>query len=288
MSDPKLVHSRYKVRSKGGTEFDVWSIASGKPFRDGTARPVIIHLHGGAFIKGGFGENFDPERFCLKQLPPNFLEDTGFRLLSVQYRLALEHPFPAALDDAYAAVTWAQRHATELNIDANRMFVLGISAGGGLGISLVAKARDEKLYPPLRGLMAIYPMVDPSSQRKWLTWILRWNKWSEMSFNNRGWNAYLRGKEKTLGEEMKYAVPLSQSFREFPPTYLDVGTDDLFFREVRQLGTKLSEAKVRLKMGSWEGMAHNFEASKLNGARETVIEAQNARAAWLRAAVGSL
>jgi acetyl esterase/lipase len=287
MSDLYLhVGKAYKLTSSDGSRFDVWSITSSKPFCGDTGRPVIIHLHGGAFIKGGLTGGFDATRFRLKQLPPDFLHRTNFCLLSVQYRLALKHPFPAALEDAYATILWAQLHAAKLKIDISRMFVLGVSAGGGLGISLIAKARDEKISPPLRGLMAIYPMVDPNSQRKWATWITQYNAWSEMALINRGWNAYLRGSEQKGSQELKYAIPLSQSLHGFPPTYLDVGTDDLFFKEVEQLATKFRQTNINCQIQEWKKMVHNFEALNSEDIQKTIRAAQNTRMAWLEVQIG--
>lgn len=82
--------------------------------------------------------------------------------------------------------------------------MLGISAGGGLGVSLVAKARDERLDPPLAGLMAIYPMVDPGSQRR----RDEGDVTKEMAFINRGWDSYLRGYEDIF---FRYACGSSSS-----------------------------------------------------------------------------
>lgn len=195
----------------------------------------------------------------------------------MQYRWATNHPYPAALDDAYATVLWAREHAGELGIDVSRMYVLGISAGGGLGVSLVAKARDEGLDPPVCGVMAIYPMVDPGSQRR----LEEGDVTAEMAFINQGWDAYLRGHDELSSEDGKYAVPLEQRFEGFPKMYVDVGTRDLFHGEVQQLEMKLCDADVVVEVRYWDGMVHNFEASTAEDDMQTVDEARNARMTWL-------
>ena len=105
---------------------------------DGAADPALLmYFHGGGFVKGGLDET---DAFCRR-----LAQSTGRIVASVDYRLAPEHPFPAALDDAYAATAWAFEHAAQLGASRNSFAVSGESAGGNLaaGVCLRATARRE-------------------------------------------------------------------------------------------------------------------------------------------------
>ena len=86
-------------------------------------------------------------------------DELGAIVVSVEYRLAPEHPHPAHVEDCYAGLDWTAHHAGELDIDADRIAIYGASAGGGLTIATALMARD-KGYPALRFQMPIYPMID--------------------------------------------------------------------------------------------------------------------------------
>jgi acetyl esterase/lipase len=81
-------------------------------------------------------------------------------MLSIEYRLALEHPFPIPLEDCWSALQWIRSNASELNIDPSRIAIMGESAGGGLAANVSFLARDRGLSPPLAKQILIYPMLD--------------------------------------------------------------------------------------------------------------------------------
>ena len=114
-------------------------------------RPALVLLHGGGFVFGDV-ETHDPtaRRFCA---------EAGVVVASVDYRLAPEHPFPAAVDDAEAATRWTIDHATELGADPERVVVSGDSAGGNLAAVVARRLRDAG-GPPLAGQLLIYPTTD--------------------------------------------------------------------------------------------------------------------------------
>ena len=106
-----------------------------RPHTPSTSRPGIYLIHGGAMVLGNL--DFD-------HLPALMLcEITGAVIVSVDYRLAPEHPYPAALDDCIAGLRWMGPNTTALDIDADRLAMFGLSAGGGLALAAALRVRDE-------------------------------------------------------------------------------------------------------------------------------------------------
>ena len=104
--------------------------------RDSELLPVIIYFHGGGFVLGDLD--------CYDALCRTLANESGCRVISVDYRLAPEHSFPAAVDDCFAVVQWVENHAPELLVDANRIAVAGDSAGGNLAAVVCQKAKEKQ------------------------------------------------------------------------------------------------------------------------------------------------
>jgi acetyl esterase len=113
--------------------------------------PLLVFFHGGGFVVGDLDSHDLPCRVLCQR--------AGVHVLSVAYRLAPEHPFPAAIDDGVAAYLWAREHAAELGADPERVAVGGDSAGGNLAAVLSILVRDRGLPPPVFQLL-LYPSVD--------------------------------------------------------------------------------------------------------------------------------
>jgi acetyl esterase/lipase len=118
--------------------------------------PLLVFFHGGGWTVGDL-DSYDP-------LCRALANKARCAVLSVDYRLAPEHPFPAAVDDAYAAASWACRHARELCVDASRIAVGGDSAGGNLAAVTAILARDRGA-PALVFQLLVYPATDQGSER---------------------------------------------------------------------------------------------------------------------------
>ncbi|HEX5535971.1 MAG TPA: alpha/beta hydrolase [Sphingobium sp.] len=114
-------------------------------------RALILYLHGGGWVLGDLLQH-DPAVRA-------FANRTGAAILSINYRLAPEHPFPAGLDDAYAALNWCLAHRDELVGGAVPLLVAGDSAGGNLAAVLALEARDRG-GPPVHGQLLFYPAID--------------------------------------------------------------------------------------------------------------------------------
>lgn len=122
-----------------------------RPHHDGSALPVIVFAHGGGFV---FCDLDSHDEFCR-----SMAEGTGAIVVSVDYRLAPEHPAPAAHEDMYAALLWAAGHAAEYGGDPAALLVAGDSAGGNLAATVALAARDQA-GPPIAGQLLLYPVID--------------------------------------------------------------------------------------------------------------------------------
>jgi len=118
---------------------------------DETGQPIMVFYHGGGFVIGDLDSHDSMARAIAVQV--------GAVVVAVDYRLAPEHPFPAAVDDAFAALQWVSEHATELGGDPARLAVGGDSAGGNLSAVVAMLARDAG-GPPVKFQMLWYPMTE--------------------------------------------------------------------------------------------------------------------------------
>ncbi len=170
-------------------------------------------MHGGGLVVGKADMNAHYVRYLIEAL--------GIVIVSVDYRLAPEAPFPQPLDDCYTALQRVHANAHTFGIDASRVAVGGESAGGGLAASLVQLTQDRGEMMPAFQLL-VYPMLDDHSglrttleEHEWLVWTPRNNRF--------GWESYLG---QACGSENvpPYAVPARrQDVTNFPPTWIGNG-----------------------------------------------------------------
>jgi acetyl esterase/lipase len=211
----------------------------------GNAVPGVFYIHGGGMIMGdlSMGE-LSVIRMC---------EETGATFLSVDYRLAPEHPYPAALQDCYAALCWMDENRVAVGITSSALSLVGASAGGGLTIATALMTRDLK-GPDIGFQMPFYPMIDdrnetPSSHE--ITDIGIWDR----AGNIEAWGWYLGGKPAD-----GYAAPArAENLNGLPATYIDVGTMDLFRDENMAFAARLVQAGVRTEFHLWPGAYHASE-----------------------------
>ncbi|MBM9465721.1 alpha/beta hydrolase [Nakamurella leprariae] len=207
--------------------------------------PGIYYIHGGGMVLGSVaGEDATASRLC---------DEVGAVVVSVEYRLAPEHPHPAPVEDCYAGLVWTAEHAAELGIDPDRLAVYGGSAGGGLALGVALLARDRG-GPALRFMMPIYPMIDdtnttPSSQE-----IVDVGIWDRAG-NLEAWAWYLGGKPAD-----QYAAPTrAADLSGLPPAFIDVGTVDLFRDEDIAFAQRLMQAGVSCELHINPGSYHASE-----------------------------
>jgi len=208
--------------------------------------PAIYFIHGGGMVLG--------DRYAgIGALVP-YAADGSAVVVSVEYRLAPEHPYPAQIDDCYAGILWLARNARELGIDPDRIIVMGVSAGAGLAAGIALLARDRG-FPALSHQILLRPMLDDRMQTHSSQMLDGEGIW------DRNENAYAWG--ALLGDQNEvspYAAPSrATDLSGLPRTYLDVGSADTFRDETLEYAGRLSAHGVSVDLHVWGGGFHGFE-----------------------------
>lgn len=215
-------------------------------YRPHQAQGAIVWLHGGGFVTG----DLDTEHPWAARLA----DASGAVLISVGYRRAPEHRFPAALDDAYAVLTWTAGHAAELGIDPGRIAVGGHSSGAGLAAAVALRARDQQ-GPPIRFQLLNQPGLDDRQE----TWSVR--HFTDTPWWNSGnvalaWRHYLGAALAS-----PYAAPArAADLSGLPPAYIATAEFDPNRDEGIMYALRLLQAGVQAELHQWPGTCHGSQA----------------------------
>jgi acetyl esterase/lipase len=238
--------------------------------RKGPGRPAILHTHGGGYVLG-------EARGDVRSL-----QETAKALdcvcVSVDYRLAPETHWQGSTADNYAGLKWLHDHAQELGADRARIAVMGESAGGGHAALLALRARDCGEVPIVLQVL-VYPMLDDrTGTSRPVPAHLGSSMWNSAS-NRYGWQSFL-GMEPGGNNVPVAAVPARVAeLAGLPPTWIGVGSIDLFVEEDVEYARRLIVAGVRTELevvpGAFHGfdidtsatVAKQFRATKLNALR---------------------
>jgi epsilon-lactone hydrolase len=203
-------------------------------------RRLLVHVHGGGYVFGP-GEAALPEAIMMAGFG-------GFKVISVDYRMPPDFPYPAAMDDAMAV--WEALTKTN---DHRRMAIFGTSTGGAMTLAMVLRAKDEKLPRPA----AIAPgtpwadidkVGDSYADNEWVDNVLvTWDGWL-----GRAAKLYANGTDL----KNPYVSPIYGDFKGFPPTILTTGTRDLFLSNTVRTHRKLRRAGVTADLNVYEGQSH--------------------------------
>ncbi len=220
---------------------------------------ALVYYHGGGWVIGDL-DSHDNTCRALSQT-------SGCKVIAVDYRLAPEHKFPAAADDAYAALTWVEKNAMEIGVDPNRIAVGGDSAGGNLAAAVCLMAKD-KAGPQVAFQLLIYPVaqigIDSNSRRELATGYFLETEtmvWFE--------DQYLADPKDA---DNPYASPLKASdLSGLPPAYVITAGFDPLKDEGKAYADNLRTAGVDVQYVNYDGMIHGFVA--LTGAVEKAASA---------------
>lgn len=223
-------------------------------------RPCLIFFHGGGFIAGSMDVVENPCKAIAQK--------ADAVVISVNYRLAPEHPFPEGMDDCYAVVTWAWEHAQELGIDPKKIGVAGDSAGGNLAAVCAMRDRDEQ-----RGRIAyqalLYATLKRGEEEEYEGYY-----WSPDIYDNKASDPYILGAGTWIKDsdnmlqvayvqksdrKNPYISPLdAASFEGLPKTLIATAEYDYLRAECDLYGKRLADAGVTVRNIRYGGVAHAF------------------------------
>jgi acetyl esterase len=209
--------------------------------------PALVYFHGGAFMLGDLEtDDRDCRLTCV---------EAGCIVLSVDYRLAPEHPFPAGVEDAFRAFEWAAGEAATLGIDRERLAVGGASAGGCLAAAVALMARDNG-GPAVAFQQLIYPVLDDRIRTGS-------SKWRETPAFDHGqavlmWELYLAGSDRR--DLSPYAAPArAENLTGLAPAYILAAGVDPLRDEALEYGLRLLDAGVPVELHHLPGAIHGFD-----------------------------
>lgn len=216
--------------------------------------PVLLWMHGGGYVMGSV------------DMDANYLQTLAFEtscvIVSVDYRLAPEAPFPAAIEDCYTALKWVRSNGARLDLDVNRIAIGGLSGGAGLAAGLALYARDKGDSPIMFQLL-MCPMIDDRNITHSSHLDLTGLAWDRRN-NVNAWGAYIEGETPdgpmTREDVSPYAAPSRcEDLSGLPPAFISVGSVDLFMDENIDYARRLIQSGVGADLHVYAGGFHAFE-----------------------------
>ena len=222
--------------------------------------PLLVHYHGGGWVIGSLETH---DGFCRDAAVA-----AGCAVLAVDYRLAPDHPFPAAFEDCYAALCWAAEHAERLGLDGGRLGVIGDSAGGNLAAAVALQARDAG-GTPLRQQVLLYPALDPELRSPSIT------ENAEGYFLTESAMRWFWGHYRSGGGDAadpRLAPPRAGSLAGLPPALVVTAEFDPLRDEGDAYAEALARAGCQVEHARYDGMFHGFAmmGAQLDRGRDAV------------------
>ena len=242
-SEPFVVSDRRIPGPPGAPEVPVRSY---RPRGDGT-RPALVYFHGGAFVLGQV-ELFDA-------LCGAYAANADIVVVSVDYRLAPEHPFPAGVEDCYAAVAWTAANATDLAVDPASLAVGGLSAGGALAAAVALMARDRN-GPAIAFQLLVNAVLDDRLETVSVQEFTETPLWNSHDVAVM-WDLY-------LGPERRHVSPFAAPARAadlsgLPPAYVLTSQFDPLRDEGIAYALRMLQAGVAVELHNVVGAFHGFD-----------------------------
>lgn len=202
---------------------------------------VLLYLHGGAFALGSID--------VFREWVARLARATKTRALLIGYRLAPEHPYPAALDDAIAAYLWLLKQG----VKPSEIILAGDSAGGGLALSMLVRLRDAGRPLPA-GVVCISPWADLA-----LTGSSIWDKADvDPILSRRDLDRYAEYYAGPVERTESLISPLYADLHGLPPLLIQVGSEEVLLDDATRCAAKARAAGVEVTLETWEGMFHVF------------------------------
>lgn len=210
-------------------------------------RPALLWIHGGGYLVGSGRDD-------VSAVP--FAEQANCTVVSVEYRLAPEHPFPAGPEDCYAALLWLVSNAAALGVDPERIALGGASAGGGMAAGVALMNRDRQRVNLVLQLL-IYPMIDDTHETPSGHFVHHPKVWNR-DVSMKAWKMYLG---KAYGGEVSpyAAASRAKDVSGLPAAYICVGALDLFRDEDIEYASRLMAAGVPTELIVYPGGYHGFD-----------------------------
>lgn len=241
----EITHRDFKIEDM---DAEIISVARGH-----MRKYVILYCHGGGYMTGSFK--------YARSLTTKLATSTSMDVLSFDYRLAPEHPYPAALEDAMKA--W--NYLMLLGYGARDIIIGGDSAGGNLALALTLKLKEEERLLP-RGLFLMSPWTDLTAGGKSHETRAAIDPVLDEAYLKQATEAY------ASGQDLKDPLisPLFGDFKGFSPVYIQVGDNEVLLSDSKQLHQKLIHDNVSVKMDVYPGMWHVFQMSPFKTAYEAM------------------
>jgi acetyl esterase len=259
-----------------GPDRNTLPIRAYRPSRvSGDPAPGVVYFHGGGWVIC----DLDTHDGACRRLA----NEIGAVVVSVDYRLAPEHRYPAAVDDAYAATVWVADHAADLGIDPERLVVAGDSAGGNLTAAVALMARD-RAGPPLAFQLLVYPVIDSSATR--LDHPSKTDNATGYFLTTLQMEWYRKQYVATdaHGEEAYCSPNRAPSLAGLPPACIVTAEMDPLRDEAEHYARRLVDAGVPVTYYRAPGMFHGF--FNMDAALEGAKEAQGIAFTAMREALG--
>lgn len=236
--------------------------------------PGFYHTHGGGMIMG--------DRFYGIEVVLDWVHNLDAVVVTVEYRLAPEHPDPAPVDDCYTGLVWMANNADELGFDTRRLVIVGGSAGGGLAAGVSLMARDKR-GPSLAGQVLIYPMLDDRNHTVSSHQIVGEGIWDRIS-NDTGWDALLGDRRKTDSVSIYAAPSRATDLSDLPPAYIEVGSAEVFRDEDVAYASAIWASGGSAELHVWPGAFHGYDLAAPQAALSVL--SRETRTKWVRRTLG--
>ncbi len=222
----------------------------------GSTRRMILYCHGGGYVTGSC-------RYA-RSVTAKLAVATGLPVIAFNYRLAPEHPYPAAIEDA--KLIWD--YFMQQGVGAEDVIVIGDSAGGNLALELVLALREQKRRLP-KALVLFSPWTDMTSSGASHREKAEIDPVLEKNYMEKMIGCYARGMElEDIG-----LSPLFADFTGFPPIYIQVGENEILLDDSKRLYEKLLTDKVLVRLEEYEGMWHVFQMAPFKRSFDAIRDA---------------